>query len=214
MTKTKDIRQFRRSNKAQILWYLYNRGPLSRLELAKLCNLTTPSITQLINDLLVQNEVKEVGSIQRNATGRREVLVDLNTNKYVALGINVEEDITYFCVATLKEVYKVVKFDTHIFNFNETMEVFDSKIAELIEEFPSINKICIGLDGKIIDGFVHNAYTKLFKDFNMQRYIEEKFNIDTEVLNSTKAQALSLYHEQNENYLFVTHSPEISSAMV
>ena len=214
MAKQKDIRQFRRSNKAQILWYLYNRGPLSRLELAKLCKLTTPSITQLINDLLVQNEVKEIGSIQRNSTGRREVLLDLNPQKNIALGINVEADVTYFCVANVKEVFNVEKEDTSTFRFDDTMDVFDGKIAELLEKYPSINKICIGLSGKVIDGFIENAYAKMLKDFDMKNYIEQKFGIETEVINSTKAQALAMYRETNENYLFVTHSPEISSAMV
>lgn len=214
MAKNKDIRQFRRSNKAQILWYLYNRGPLSRLELAKLCKLTTPSITQLINDLLIQNEVKEIGSIQRNATGRREVLLDLNPNKYIALGINIESDITYFCVANVKDIFKVEKEDTKNFNFDNTMEIFDERIAKILEEYPSVNKICIGLSGKVINGFIENAYTKFLKDFDMKTYIEKKFGIETEVINSTKAQAFAMYRENNENYLFVTHSPEISSAMI
>ena len=214
MAKNKDIRQFRRSNKAQILWYLYNRGPLSRLELAKLCKLTTPSITQLINDLLIQNEVKEIGSIQRNSTGRREVLLDLNPNKYIALGINVEADVTYFCVANVKEVFKVEKTNTKDFNFDDTMDIFDKKITSILEEYPNVNKICIGLSGKVINGFIENAYTKLLKDFDMKAYIERKFGIETEVINSTKAQALAMYRETNENYLFVTHSPDISSAMI
>lgn len=212
--KKKDIREVRRSNKAQILWHLYNRGPLSRLELAKLCHLTTPSITQLMHDLLLQEEVVEIGSIQRNATGRKEILVDLNPNKNIALGVNIETDYTYFSVANVKEVFKVEKVVTSELKLNESLDVLDEKIAALIKEFSSINQICIASVGKVENGVIIMGYGELPVNLDIEAHISEKFGLKTKVMSSVKAQALSLYREGNENYLFVTHSPELSSAMI
>ena len=214
MAKEKDIRQFRRSNKTQILWFLYNKGPLSRLELAKLCKLTTPSITQLINDLTIQKEVVEVGSIQRNATGRKEILLDLNPNKTVVLGINIETDYTYFCIANVKKVFNVIKVKTEEFDFRNTAGIFTEKIAEILAQYPKVNQICVGVNGKVENGCVETSYDDVHSGFNMQKHLEEKFNMPVEIINNIKAQALSLYKMENENYMFITHSPELGSAMI
>ena len=214
MAKGKDIRQFRRSNKTQILWFLYNKGPLSRLELAKLCNLTTPSITQLINDLTIQKEVVEVGSVQRNATGRKEILLDLNPNKNIVLGINIEADITYFCIANVKKVFSVIKEPTESFKFSETVDIFTNKVAEILAQYPKVNQICVGVNGKVENGCIENSYDDMHTGFNLQKHLEDKFNMPVEIINNIKAQALSLYKIENENYLFITHSPEVGSAMI
>ena len=212
--KKKDIREVRRSNKSQILWHLYNHGPLSRLELAKLCHLTTPSITQLMHDLLLQDEVVEIGSIQRNATGRKEILVDLNPNKNIALGVNIETDYTYFSVANVKEVFKIEKLVTADLKLNENLDALDEKIAELISEFPSINQICVASVGKVEDGVIVISYGEMPVNLDMQAHLTEKFGLKILVMSSVKAQALSLYRAGNENYLYVSHSPELSSAMI
>lgn len=214
MKKIKDIRNMRRSNKAQILWHLFNKGPLSRLELASLCHLTTPSITQLMQDLLLQGEVVEIGTIQRNATGRREVLVDLNVNKNIALGINIEENFTYFTVANIREVFKTYKVPTKELRTDETIDEADKKIEEILKEFPSVNQICIGIPGKIEDGIIVNGYGAMPTGFNLQKHIEDKFGIRSLIVNNVKAQAMSLYSAKAENYMYVTHSPDIGSAMI
>ena len=211
--KTRNPKELRRSNKAQILWHLYNKGPLSRLELASLCHLTTPSITQLMQDLLVQGEVIEIGSVQRNATGRREVLVDLNPGVNIALGINIEKEITYFCVANVKEVFKIYEAKTQDFDFYGSLDKFDAKINEIIGEYPDVNQICIGVTGKVEDGAILNGYEEV-PSFNLKKHIEDTFNIRCLVINNLKAQALSLYKQGNENFVYVTHSPSIGSAMV
>lgn len=210
----KDIRQARRNNKAQILWYLYNNGPMSRIELAKLLKLTTPSITQLISDLMIQQEVVEVGTIQRNASGRREVLLDLNADKNIALGINIETDVTYFCVANVRKVLKVYEFKTSIFAFQNTMDIFAQKVGEILAEFPQVNEICVGLNAKVDNGIVSISYDDIVENFNMKAYLEELFKRKTEIINNVKAQALSLYRKNIENYLYVTHSPEVGSAVI
>ena len=76
----KNPKTLRKSNKANVKFTLWTKGEMSRLQLAKELGLTTPSITQLINELEQNNEVSEGKSIVRGA-GRPEVLIKLNSEK-------------------------------------------------------------------------------------------------------------------------------------
>ena len=55
----KNPKTLRKSNKANVKFTLWTKGEMSRLQLAKELGLTTPSITQLINELEQNNEVSE-----------------------------------------------------------------------------------------------------------------------------------------------------------
>jgi len=66
---------------AGIFQRLYENAPVSRIELARLTNLNKATVTNLINDLLKNKFIREIGETMNKRAGRREVLLALNPQR-------------------------------------------------------------------------------------------------------------------------------------
>jgi Predicted transcriptional regulator containing an HTH domain and an uncharacterized domain shared with the mammalian protein Schlafen len=58
--------------------YLYENAPISRTELATLTGLNKTTVSSLINELLENQFVREIGIDQPTTAGRRSVLLNVN----------------------------------------------------------------------------------------------------------------------------------------
>lgn len=79
--KTGNHALLRRQNLAGVFQYLYENAPVSRIELARLTNLNKATVTNLVNDLIKNRFIREVGETNDKRAGRREVLLDLNPQR-------------------------------------------------------------------------------------------------------------------------------------
>lgn len=76
------------SNRSAILRLLHESGAMSRKQIAARLKLTSATITVIINELISESILVEGISIPNaGAAGRREVLVEISHEKYVALGL-------------------------------------------------------------------------------------------------------------------------------
>ncbi|WP_427366559.1 ROK family protein [Candidatus Caldatribacterium saccharofermentans] len=73
-------------NRSLVLQLLKKRGPLSRIELARITGLTQPTITNIINDLLASNLVREIGPSETR-TGRKPILLSVNDQAFYIIAI-------------------------------------------------------------------------------------------------------------------------------
>ena len=64
-------------NRSLVLRLLKKKGPLSRIDLARITGLTQPTITNIVNDLLSANLLQEVG-ISDTKAGRKPILLSVN----------------------------------------------------------------------------------------------------------------------------------------
>ncbi|HKL94537.1 MAG TPA: ROK family protein [Clostridia bacterium] len=217
--KVYNPKTLRKSNNANLLWQLYNHGELSRLQLAEKCGLTTASITQLVQNLMAEEVVVESGSVQRNSTGRKEILLSANWDKFLALGINIESGNTHISVCSVKEVKVEEIYPTSQLISGGNIDKLKEKTVEMSSKFgKNLKYICIGIIGKVDEenGVSINSYEILPKDFNLIGAFKDVFGNDKEIeiINNVRAQAHSLISENNLDFLYIKHSPSIGCALV
>ena len=103
----------RDNNRRLVLEYLVNHPPVSRAELAKQLKLTKATISNIVQELLQQNLVLEIGSA-KTAMGRKPILLEFQKNCGYALAIDVRPNQIITLAANLKgENCKVQEYAFH-----------------------------------------------------------------------------------------------------
>lgn len=81
------------SNRRFILRLLQEQGPLSRKMIASSLGLTPSAITLIVGDMIKEGIIREGVTISKNGNvGRKEVLVEINSGAFCALGIAINLD--------------------------------------------------------------------------------------------------------------------------
>ena len=90
------------SNRSAILRLLHEAGAMSRKQIAARLKLTPATITVIINELMNESILVEGNSVPNaGAVGRREVMVEISREKYVALGLALSQGLVKFTVVNL-----------------------------------------------------------------------------------------------------------------
>lgn len=78
----------RKYNTVEILNLLSNKPNISRAEISKLINLNKASVSEIINILIENDLIKEIGQGNSSSSGgRKPILLELNNKAGCALGI-------------------------------------------------------------------------------------------------------------------------------
>lgn len=91
-------------NRALILGYINDNGPVSRKDIAAAAGLTPASVTQITTQLLSDGLLKELGVLRDNSrtAGRKKVLIDINAEHSFVLTANIEPRETVLAVCNIK----------------------------------------------------------------------------------------------------------------
>ena len=86
----------KRQNRMNILNTIKNKGPISRVDIAMLLELTRAAVTIITNEMIAQGILFEAGeapnSTDRVQKGRKKILIDINRNYKFAFGACIEND--------------------------------------------------------------------------------------------------------------------------
>lgn len=209
----KNPKTLRKSNKANVKFTLWSKGEMSRLQLAKELGLTTPSITQIINELEQYGEVSEGKSVVRGA-GRPEVLLKLNQDKDKAIGLNIETDYTHISICTLRGLQEDKIYSTKDIIPNKSLDKIITILEEMISTRGPFIGIGIGIVGIVRDGVSLNSYGILDINTPIEQILEDNLGISVSVINNIQAQARALLTSSDDNYMLIKHSPGIGCAIV
>jgi predicted NBD/HSP70 family sugar kinase len=77
----------KRGNRSAALGILHEKGAMSRKRLAEHMNLTPAAITKIVGEMIDEGLLLEGEVLQSSGAGRREILIDLNPEAAVALGV-------------------------------------------------------------------------------------------------------------------------------
>jgi len=78
--RTGNYNFLRQQNLIGIMHHLYENAPISRVDLSRLTKLNKTTVSSLIEELLENDFVREVGIEKTKGAGRNSVLLDLNPN--------------------------------------------------------------------------------------------------------------------------------------
>ena len=101
----RNLIRVKQQNAASIKTLLYQYGPLSRAEIAERLELTPPTITNIVAEMIQQGIVQELPPSKdtcSHSVGRKPIDVDFVLTSRLALGISLGRDITHYCLTDLR----------------------------------------------------------------------------------------------------------------
>lgn len=186
------------SLKKEILCFYINNGETSLADLGKEMNLSIPTVTKLVTELIEDGYVDDFGK-QETAGGRRPNIYGLNHNSGYFVGVDIDHsslnigmiNFNGSLIASKMNIpYKASgskeKFDelcNHIIRFLETCGVPRDKIMN----------IGINLTGRV-NPFTGLSYSIFYlEERPLTEIFEEKFGVPTSIDNDTRAIAYGEY---------------------
>lgn len=226
-TRGLNVSSIKLKNRSLILRLLRDRGPLSRREMALLSGLTPAAVTNLVNEMIDQGILKEVGMAQRSSkAGRRRILVDIDKERKYIIGLNISTRTTSVGVSDMDfNLLAHEEFDTGGDRSPaEFLNEISSRVMQMLWK-QSITKddvlgVGVGIVGSVDpeSGQSNLAYGIWSQPVNIRRILEESLEIKVVVENNVRALAVSELSLQKHlgvsNLIFVKHSPGLGSAVI
>jgi predicted NBD/HSP70 family sugar kinase len=214
-----NTKMLRNNNRIAILWKLFNNGSMSRVALAKECQLTGASITILVKQLLEEGIVIESGiKLQRNSSGRKEVLIDINYDSFLAVNVNIESEKLHISLCGLKNIYaeQIISTD-EMLKSSDKVKFLSDKITEIIgDKKDKVLGVGIGVIGVVDDksGVLVNSYGLFEKNYKLKDELEKLLKMKVFVSNNVRAHAKSIISDKETDFLYIKHGPGLGCALI
>lgn len=213
-------------NTAMILNLLHREGKLTRAELKKITKLSATTVSALIEELIEQNYVEEVGEKISEGAGRRAISLQINREGGYVIGISCgNHDLT--CAVMNFHGECIAEFTTRIAMGNELvaeqirealhncLKQVDSLKLELIKGIGVSTPGIIDAEGEVV---LVSRYLQL-SNFNLKRHIAEAFpHIPIRIMNDSNAAAFAEFYsgsaKDKRNVIYFTVNEGIGSSLI
>ena len=189
-TDLKRIRQ-----QSFIIEYLYRNGQASNPELAKVTNMSSPTINKLIQELLDLGVVKELG-FGESIGGRKPNMYGINPNAKFIISIDIDCRMIKIGVFNLRNE-AVSEIITYFDNVRKKKHIFEgifSKLDDLLEslKFKKNQFLGIGISlPGLIEARTGESYSDLLLDgVSLEEAFEKRYNLPTFTANDSRVMAL------------------------
>jgi predicted NBD/HSP70 family sugar kinase len=185
-------------NKQIALTLIRTHQPVSRADLARLMETNRANITFLVNELLEEGLIREGAQGNQKARGRKPTFLYLNSQKSLAIAIDVRASRTYLMITDSigKQLGEIVSFPTlqEPDKFVDQLGTQVRRALSNIAEDASCDGMGIVIPGVVdrITGMVLHAPTLRWRNVNLLEPLQREFEgIEIHLENSGKACALS-----------------------
>lgn len=192
------LKEKRYQQKKDIISFLYKVGELSKPEICRLTNMTTPTISRMIDELIDEGWVTDQGQ-GSSIGGKRPHIFSLNPDAAYIMGVDVGREHLKIAIFNLrKEIIGTIKNYPSILEENKTNEenirYIKEKITETLNEFNTpYSKMKAA--GFAIPGLIDsdgNAYTYFtYPDTNIRKVLEKELSIPVFIDNDSKIMAMA-----------------------
>jgi N-acetylglucosamine repressor len=187
--------QTRAHNAALVLRALYDLGPISRADIARLTGLTRTSVGELVSELEKDGLATEVGR-GPSTGGKQPTLVALNANSRTIVTLDLGERTFTAALANLRgELAARTSRDLEGRDGEQALQL----VHELIDEVRAaattpILGIGVGTPG-IVDqtGTIRWAVSLDWQDLPLAQILQERHDLPTVVANDSRAAAFATY---------------------
>jgi predicted NBD/HSP70 family sugar kinase len=187
--------QTRAYNAALVLRALYDFGPISRAELARLSGLTRTTVGDLVGSLIDEGLAREIGR-GPSTGGKAPILLELIDGARHVIALNLGEFIFRAALVDLRgQVQRTIERPVQGLNGDESLEVVHELIEELSPGAPdTLLGIGVGTPG-IVDartGTIRWAVNLDWQDLPLGEILRARHGVPVEVANDSRAAALAI----------------------
>jgi predicted NBD/HSP70 family sugar kinase len=188
--------QTRAFNSALVLRALYDHGPVSRAEVARRTGLTRTTVSDLVNDLLGEGLVAEVGR-GPSTGGKSPILVRVGDDSRVVIALDIGDRVFEAALVNLRGIVKR--------RVRRSIDGLDGKAAigvvhELIEALRpeadgNLLGIGVGTPGVVetATGTIRWAVNLDWQDLPLGALLRERYDVPVVVANDSRAAALAVH---------------------
>lgn len=193
---TKDL--IKDLNRALVIEEVRRQGPISRTDAARNTNLGLSTITKIVDDLIAQNLLVEVGEGASNG-GRKPINLLFNNDYGYVIGIKIEEKQVILGLTNLapmlheKKTYQY-KLNTKV---EEVLAYIDMGIQELQEAIRERNGRLLGI-GIAVSGVINQQmgalrYSSLlgWENVEFKRLLEDRYHVPIYVDNDVNCYVIA-----------------------
>ncbi|MFQ6066425.1 MAG: ROK family protein [bacterium] len=189
----------KRANKSLILRVVNNEGLISRAELSRKVELTIPTVMKIVDELLEEELLREVG-VGESSGGRPPKLLELNSKGKHAVAVKIIPDELQVGVSNLKNTFLLKKtrniqpkagYQKILAELKETVR---QAIKESGIDWESVLGIGIGVPGVVnyLTGEVQSAPNlKGWRNVSLGSDIKDEFNVPVFVENEARVSTLA-----------------------
>ncbi|GIU82975.1 MAG: ROK family transcriptional regulator [Acidobacteria bacterium] len=180
-------------NKLVVLNYIREYEPTSRAEIAKHTALQRSTVSSLVNSLIEEGLVKEIG-IGESSGGRKPMLLELRRDEEAAIGVDITPSLTTVATANLAgEILEKISFPTPT-DRNETFLAI-LKVLKKIKKGLKKEDIQIGISvpGVVDDVSGSITYVPFFgwENWDLKEKLSKKLGLSVLIDNDANAIALA-----------------------
>ncbi len=210
-------------HKKKIINILYKEGRKSNKQISKYINLSPPTINRLLNDLIKEGLVLNLG-IGDSFGGRKPNIYGINPDSRYILGIDIGRNIRRFALLNFHNefVTELVCIPANLENNHETVDQIYQQSMKIIKDagidYNKIMGVGIGLPG-LINTRTGRSYGHLnYNDKSVSQLFEEKFNLPVFTENNSNLMALGEHAfglaKGKENVLCLTLSTGVGMGLI
>lgn len=199
---TADQALVRKLNTSLILDCLRTQGPLSRARLAAAVGLNRSTVSSLINDLLEENLVREIGLQVSEGGGRPGMLLELNPEGGCAVGVEIGVD--FISIILTDFVAQILWRQRIASDPRDEQGIIIKRVEDIVQRALEVGGrrglrllgIGLGLPGlvDVREGSLVFAPNLGWRDVPFQRMWTRRFDLPIFVENEANAAALGEYY--------------------
>ncbi len=196
---TGSFERMKSQNQSIVLNMIRINEPISRAEIAKLTNLTPPTVSSLVSELIEKNMITEEQSTNSKIGGRKPILLRINYSAHYIIGVYAAAEVVRVILTTMdgKIVSDYAKEITELPSKSEFVKLLIESIQYILDQ-SDVNKELILEIGFAMHGLVDpDQGLAMFsphlhlENIPIKKVLEEEFNIPVIVENDVRALALA-----------------------
>lgn len=214
--------QTKHHNRDLVLRTILSNASISRAEVARVTNLTRTTVSDVVNDLLSEGLVEEVGRGE-SLGGKSPILVSIAPDSRYLIGLNLAQNKFVGAVVNLRgEIKDRIEINVDNNDGQKALESVYKILTELTrKKLKPIVGIGVGTPGLVNsqEGVVIDAVNLDWHNLPLGRLLQKKYKLPVSILNDSQATAIGEYvynngHEQEENYIVVNVNQGIGAGIL
>jgi N-acetylglucosamine repressor len=212
MTTKKATHQLtKQHNRDLVLRTIFSRDSISRAEVARVTHLTRTTVSDVVNGLLAEGLVEEIGRGE-SIGGKSPILLSIVADSRYLIGLNLAQDKFTGAVVNLRgEIKEFVEMPVHDDNGENALQLV-YQILDLLtrKKLKPIVGIGVGTPGLVNtrEGVVINAVNLEWQDLPLSQLLKKKYKLPVLIVNDSQAAAIGEFvygsdHAPDENLIVV-----------